>query len=309
MRQGDRLGGRSSVCPWELFTAVGVCTGMKLFIRIPAAIVCTLFLLPAALAQDAPASGWAEFIAWYRATPGITDPNKVFAAYAAKLKADGVADPAIKERISAILKEVPRHTAEVMSIHFDNIYAEPKPPFRSEATAYLARAIEGRSPGAALDVGMGQGRNALHLASKGWQVTGYDVSEGGLALARKAADAHKLQINAVRASHDDFDFGTERWDLIVMTYSFAPMEDARFLQRLRDSLKPGGIVVVEQFNAAPGNPAGKGPANALIKSFEGLRVIHYEDLVGPSDWGGDAPSRIGRITAQKDGPADKSVRD
>lgn len=39
--------------------------------------------------------------------------------------------------------------------------------------AGLMAAIEGRTPGRALDIGMGQGRNAVALAVKGWTVTGF----------------------------------------------------------------------------------------------------------------------------------------
>ena len=57
----------------------------------------------------------------------------------------------------------------------------------------------------------------------------------------------------------------EQWDLIVMTYTLADMENAAFLLRVKDSLKPGGVVVVEQMNAGG---TGKGPANALFRSFQ-----------------------------------------
>lgn len=262
-------------------------------------LACVLLLAPAAgLGQDASAA-WSEFLAWYRASPGVTDPGALFGAYGSKLKGDGLAEAAVKEKLALVAAEAPKHRLELAAIHFDKIYASTAPPFRTEASAYLVRAVEGRSPGAALDVGMGQGRNALYLASIGWQVTGYDISDGGLASARAQADAHKLTIRTVRASHDDFDFGVGRWDLVVMAYAFAPMDDPRFLQRVRDSLKPGGIVVVEQFNAAPDKPTNRGPANALFRSFEGLRVVDYQDTVARSEWGGML-CRIGRITAEKD---------
>jgi len=269
------------------------------------AIVSGVLLLAAAgLAQDAVPAPWADFLAWYRATPGLTEPAALFKAYAAKLKADGLAEAAVKERLALVATEAGKHRLELAAIHFDKIYASPAPPFDAEPSAYLVRALAGRTPGSALDVAMGQGRNALYLASKGWQVTGYDISEGGMAAARIQADARKLTIQTVRASHEDFDFGVERWDLIVMAYAFTPMEDVKFLQRVRDSLKPGGIVVVEQFNAAPDKPTNKGPANALFKSFEGLRVVHYEDTVDRSEWGA-ATCRIGRVTAEKDAAAAK----
>jgi 2-polyprenyl-3-methyl-5-hydroxy-6-metoxy-1,4-benzoquinol methylase len=179
---------------------------------------------------------------------------------------------------------------------FNKLYAEPSNLFSAKPNAFLARIISGLKPGRALDVAMGQGRNSIFLAKQGWEVTGYDIAETGLEAARGAAEREGVRIHAIRASHDDFEFGREQWDLVVMTYTLADMENAAFLRRVKDSLKPGGLVVLEQMNAGG---SGKGPANALFRSFQDLRVIHYEDVVDTAEWGMQK-MRIGRIVAQKD---------
>jgi 2-polyprenyl-3-methyl-5-hydroxy-6-metoxy-1,4-benzoquinol methylase len=181
---------------------------------------------------------------------------------------------------------------------FDAMYSAEKKLYKTDANAFLVAMAANLKPGTALDVAMGQGRNAVWLASQGWNVTGYDVSEEGLRQARAAAASRGLKVNAVRASHQDFDIGRERWDLIVMTYALADMEDQAFLRRIQESLKPGGLVLVEQFNAAP-VPGAKGPANALFKTFASYRVLHYEDVTGISEWG-FKEARLGRILAQKE---------
>jgi 2-polyprenyl-3-methyl-5-hydroxy-6-metoxy-1,4-benzoquinol methylase len=43
--------------------------------------------------------------------------------------------------------------------------------------AFLIKVVEGRKPRTALDMAMGQGRNALMLAQRGWDVTGFDISD------------------------------------------------------------------------------------------------------------------------------------
>jgi 2-polyprenyl-3-methyl-5-hydroxy-6-metoxy-1,4-benzoquinol methylase len=183
-----------------------------------------------------------------------------------------------------------------IAARFDKIYSGPSALYSSEPSAFLIRMLHGVKPGTALDVAMGQGRNAVYLAKEGWEVTGYDISETGLAAARAAAQKAGVRIEGVRASHQEFDFGRDRWDLIVMTYTLADMEDASFLRRIRESLKPSGIVVVEQMNAGG---TGKGPANALFRSFQDLRIIHYEDVVDTAEWSLQK-MRIGRIVAQRD---------
>lgn len=52
---------------------------------------------------------------------------------------------------------------------------------------FLAEIIKGRKPGKALDIGTGEGRNALFLAAQGWEVTGFDISDVGIKLAREEA--------------------------------------------------------------------------------------------------------------------------
>ena len=58
---------------------------------------------------------------------------------------------------------------------------------------FLAETIKGRKPGRALDIGMGEGRNALFLATQGWEVTGFDISDVGVQLAREAAQEDRLE--------------------------------------------------------------------------------------------------------------------
>jgi len=186
--------------------------------------------------------------------------------------------------------------ASAVAERFNKLYSGTSDLFSAAPNAFLARTVTGLKPGRALDVAMGQGRNSIFLAKQGWDVTGYDIADTGLEAARSAAEKASVRIKAVHATHDDFDFGRDQWDLIVMTYTLADMENAAFLRRVKDSLKPGGILVLEQMNAGG---TGKGPANALFRSFQDLRVIHYEDVVDTAEWGLQK-MRIGRIVAQKD---------
>jgi len=181
---------------------------------------------------------------------------------------------------------------------FDKIYASAEPPFHAEPSAFLIKAVESLPLGKALDVAMGQGRNSLFLARKGWQVTGYDVSSVGLASAQASAAKAGLKIETVQKSHADFDFGTDRWDLVVMVFPGTSMDDLELLRKIKASMKKGAMIVVEQFNAPPGEGS-KGPANALFRTFEEFRVVRYEDVVDNSDWG-KMKARIGRIAAVKE---------
>ncbi len=77
---------------------------------------------------------------------------------------------------------------------YNEIYASEPETFSHEPNTFLVRMIQGRKPGRALDVAMGQGRNKLWLASQGWQVTGFDVSDVAVEEARKQAKVRGLNI-------------------------------------------------------------------------------------------------------------------
>src|SRR5205085_5413646 len=113
--------------------------------------------------------------------------------------------------------------------------------FNREPNRLLVEAVKGRKPGRALDVAMGQGRNALYLASQGWKVTGVDISDEGLRIARDQARAKKLALDTIEADVDKWDFGTNRWDLVTLIY--AGSDNAR-LAKIKPCLKQGGLVIV-----------------------------------------------------------------
>src|SRR5215510_1191606 len=87
---------------------------------------------------------------------------------------------------------------------YDEIYSNGSDVFSASPNAFMVRTISGRKPGRALDVAMGQGRNALWLASQGWAVTGFDISPVGIEVARKEAEERGLLIETL---YEDFDWG------------------------------------------------------------------------------------------------------
>ena len=103
-------------------------------------------------------------------------------------------------------------------------------------------------------------------------------------------------MNAIRSTHGTFEFGKDRRDLIILTYSFVSMNDRVLVARIKEALRPGGFIVVEQ----PNSPnLSKGPANALFRSFDDLRVVFYEDVTDTAEWN-KQPQRLGRLVAQRD---------
>jgi SAM-dependent methyltransferase len=122
---------------------------------------------------------------------------------------------------------------------------------------FLAETIRGRKPGRALDIGMGEGRNALFLATQGWEVTGFDISDVGVRLAREAAQKRALNLVTLVDDADRFDYGRQRWDLVVGMYMHAMI--TRNAGKIIDSLNLGGHLKTGQSWTGQTRPVGARP--------------------------------------------------
>lgn len=100
-----------------------------------------------------------------------------------------------------------------------------------------------------LDVGGGDGMDALPLARAGHDVTIVDPSEAWLAEARRRADGEQLGIRTVQAGLDDLPDG--EWDLVLCHFvlRYRPAE-ARDLAALAARVRPGGRLSVMDVNPA-----------------------------------------------------------
>ena len=118
----------------------------------------------------------------------------------------------------------------------------------------LAAAVEGLPPGRALDLGCGEGGDAVHLARLGWRVTAIDVSPTALARTDATATAAGVASQVTTEHHDlASSFPSGRFDLVVAMFFQSPLElpRERVLHRAAESLDPGGHLVVVEHGSAP----------------------------------------------------------
>ncbi len=184
---------------------------------------------------------------------------------------------------------------------YNILYSSGSDVFTREPNALLVEAVRNRKPGRALDVGMGQGRNALFLARNGWDVTGFDSADEGIRQAKSEAARLAVRLTAEVSTFEAFDFGTEKWDLIVLTYE----PTKAIAPRVAQALRPGGIVVVEDRHLDTRQvwPTGTFGNNELLSLFSGLRVIKYEDVWARPDWSvKKLEERLVRLVAEKAPP-------
>lgn len=251
-------------------------------------------------AQTPDERAWADFLQWLKTAPQANGPLEILNGYRAAVQSRGL-PPEDSDRQLAIVMRLMRDRTDAWPLIFDNIYASRTPNFSTAPSPLLMAAIDGRAPGRALDVGMGQGRNAVALARKGWDVTGIDMSAEGLAVSKANAALAGVTITAVHSSDKAFDYGRDRWDLIAVIYGPDSTTDEGFVQRLQEALRPGGIVVVESFASPRGatrrRPVDIDPAD-LLRAFAGFRLLRFEDADGVSEWD-PQPTALVRMIAQK----------
>jgi SAM-dependent methyltransferase len=170
--------------------------------------------------------------------------------------------------------------------------------------ALLVETVRGLKPGTALDADMGEGRNAIYLAQQGWQVTGVDIAEKALAYAQNRARVKGVKITTEVFDMAKYDWGTNKWDLVVLSYAGG----REYADRVQKALKPGGLVVIEAFHmdATEKLQVVGGDYRVFFKTNElpklygatGLKIVRYEEPIGTADFS-KQQLRLVKMVAQK----------
>lgn len=106
---------------------------------------------------------------------------------------------------------------------------------------WVVEELADATPGRAVDLACGEGRNALWLAAHGWQVTGVDFSAVAIAKAREL-DTHQL-VSWVQA--DATSFRGDPVDLALLCYlQLGPAERRLAVRAAASTLAPGGMLLV-----------------------------------------------------------------
>jgi SAM-dependent methyltransferase len=130
-------------------------------------------------------------------------------------------------------------------------------------------------------------------------VTGFDPADQAVRLADATAKQLGVKLTTVVQGSEEFDFGENRWDLILLSYvSVRDIAD-----KVVRALRPGGIVVVEGFHrdVTRRQSVGEGvvfDSNELPTIFSRLRLLRYEDIETTTDFG-SGPARAVRLCATK----------
>jgi SAM-dependent methyltransferase len=165
---------------------------------------------------------------------------------------------------------------------WDQRYAASDLVWSREPNRFVADELADLAPGTAVDLGAGEGRNAIWLASRGWSATAVDFSQ--VALDKGARLARDLDLEGgvtwVRADATAWQ-PDERVDLVVVAYLQVPAEDRRRAVRSAVTmLRPGGtllLVAHDSTNIAEGTGGPQDPdvlmtAEDVLADLDGLEV-------------------------------------
>jgi SAM-dependent methyltransferase len=151
----------------------------------------------------------------------------------------------------------------------------------------LVREVSGLPPGRALDVGAGEGGDALWLTEQGWRVTASDISQHALDRIQSEAARRGLRLECQLADANAPDpFAAEAFDLVSAQYASIPRTpDSRGVHNVLRAVAPRGTLLVVGHDLDAMRAAieeGAGPA------FDPMAFVHVEDfatvIADSPDW-------------------------
>ena len=134
---------------------------------------------------------------------------------------------------------------------FLEFYCEPKDYFPKKYNSNpvhseVLEAMESLSPGKALDLGCGQGRNALFLAQHGFEVTAVDQNELALEILQSIVEQEDLEMTVGLYDINSANL-KQSYDLIVSTVVLMFLQADRIpaiIRNMQDQTNPGGFNLI-----------------------------------------------------------------
>jgi SAM-dependent methyltransferase len=161
---------------------------------------------------------------------------------------------------------------------WDDRYATTELIWGAEPNQFLVREVADLTPGRALDLATGEGRNAIWLAKRGWAVTGVDFSAVALDKAREIAEDVGVAVEWVDADVIEYEPEQAAFDLVTIVYLHLERPERRpVMAAASRAVAPGGTLLIvghDLDNLTRGYGGPQDPARLWVAA-EGV-----EELVG-----------------------------
>lgn len=173
---------------------------------------------------------------------------------------------------------------------WDARYAGDELVWSAEPNRFLVDEVAALPPGRALDLACGEGRNAVWLAERGWNVTGVDYSKVGLDKARRLAEARGVSARWEVADVTDFASAPESFDLVIVLYLHLPEASRRVAFRhAAAAVAKGGTLLVVGHDITNPEAGWGGPSDSavlygpedVVADLDGLQTVKAERVRRP----------------------------
>ena len=138
--------------------------------------------------------------------------------------------------------------------HWEEHYGERERVWSGRVNVRLAEVAAELPAGRALDLGCGEGADAVWLAERGWDVVAVDISETALGRAAEAASARGVADRIEFVQHDLSDsFPDGTFDLVSAQFlhSTVRLDRSRILAKAADAVRPNGLLLIVDHGSAP----------------------------------------------------------
>ena len=173
---------------------------------------------------------------------------------------------------------------------WDLRYAQPDLLWSATPNRFLVSEASDLTPGRALDLACGEGRNALWLAGLGWRVTAVDYSSVAIDKARSRAADEGADVEFLCFDLLEYEPEPHDYDLVLVFYLQLPGEERRIvLARAASALAPSGTILLvghDRTNATdgvggPSDPSVLYTPEEIVSELPGLEIEKAERVLRP----------------------------
>lgn len=167
---------------------------------------------------------------------------------------------------------------------YDEEYSKDELLWGIEPSVVAKEVLNHRQKGSVLDVGMGEGRDALFLAEKGFQVTGVDLSEIAVKKCLKLAKEKKLSVEALIGDFLDY-YPDNRFDIIISNSTLHLMEKdsvRRAVVKMKKMTRKNGLNIIAVFTKKDSSSVPyKFEKDELKLFYKDWKVLEYKEFSTP----------------------------
>lgn len=155
---------------------------------------------------------------------------------------------------------------------WDQRYSAEEYAYGKDPNEFLANSAGNIPKGKVLCIAEGEGRNAVHLATLGYEVVAVDSSAVGLEKARKLAQERGASIQTIVADLANFEIEPQSWDGVVSIFAHLPPPVRKQLhKKIVAGLRHNGVLILEAYRPAQLNyKTGGPPTEEFMMTLQGL---------------------------------------